>query len=288
MTRASIRKGRGWFLLVLPHLAATLLILAVVQVRFLANSLHADLDLGRLGGAYTLANFAKVFEEPVYTDSLRLTLGLSAAAVAISLIVSYPVAYVLARMSPKAALPIMTAILGSSFVSLAIKILGMVIIFAEDGPINRFLRWAHLSDHGLQIIGTVPGVMFGYLHLSIAFMVIMLYAVIHTIPARLEEASLIHGASPLKTFARVVLPLSLPGVVNAGLTQFNLLSGVFVTASILGGGRVLTIPVFIQRSLTLFNDYGMAAALSAVLLVLVASVNLIAGWSARGLAAGEA
>ncbi len=277
-----------WFLLVVPHLAVTALILAVVQLRFLRDSLHADLDLGRLGGAYTLSNFIRIFSEPVYLDSLRLTLSLSAAAVAIALIVSYPVAYVLTRMSPKAALPVMTAIVGSSFVSLAIKILGMVIIFAQDGPINRLLRWTRLSTHGIQIIGTVPGVMFGYLHLSIAFMVIMLYAVIHTIPVRLEEAALVHGESPFGTFLRVVLPLSLPGVINAGLTQFNLLSGVFVTASILGGGRVLTIPVFIQRSLTLFNDYGMSAALSAVLLVLVVAVNLLAGWSARGLATGDA
>jgi ABC-type spermidine/putrescine transport system permease subunit I len=119
-------------------------------------------------------------------------------------------------------------------------------------------------------------------------MVVMLYAVLQTIPVRLEEAALIHGASALRTFLRVVWPLSLPGVVNAGLTQFNLLSGLFVTASILGGGRVLTFPVFIQRTLILFNDYGMAAALSAVLVALVAAVNLVAGGSVRRLMRGEA
>lgn len=278
----------SWLLLALPHLAVTLLILTVVQLRFLQASLHADLGLGDLSSAYTLVNFTRIFTDRVYLDSLGLTLGLSAVAVTVSLMVSYPAAYVLARMPAKAALPLMTAILGSSFVSLAIKILGMVIIFAEDGPLNRFLRWTHVTRHGLRIIGTVPSVLFGYLHLSIPFMVVMLYAVLQTIPARLEEAALIHGASPFKTFARVVWPISLPGVVNACLTQFNLLTGLFVTASILGGGRVLTFPVFIQRTLTMFNDYGMAAALSAVLLVLVAGVNLLAGWSAKRLATGAA
>ena len=198
-----------------------------MQLRFLRSSLHADLGLGDLAGAYTLGNFTRIFADRVYLDSLRLTLGLSATAVAISLLLSYPAAYVLTRMPARSAMPIMAAILGSSFVSLAIKILGMVIIFAEDGPFNRLLRWARLSSHGVQIIGTVPGVLFGYLHLSIPFMVVMLYAVLQTIPARLEEAALIHGASSADTFLRVIWPLSLPGVLSATifLAFFRIVAG---------------------------------------------------------------
>jgi putative spermidine/putrescine transport system permease protein len=196
--------------------------------------------------------------------------------VLIALLATFPVAYVLTRMRPRAASLILAAIVASSFVSVILKILGMMIIFAANGPLDQFLIWSRLSLNPAPLVGTLPGVVFGYLHLSISFMAAMLYAVLQTVPVRLEEAARIHGASPWRTLARVVIPLSLPGVVNACLVQFNLLAGAFVTASVLGGGKILTAPVLIQRTLLVLSDYGMAAALSAMLLALVLAVNLLA------------
>jgi len=121
----------------------------------------------------------------------------------------------------------------------------------------------------------VPGVIIGYSHLAIGFMVMMLFSIIQTIPRRLEEAAEILGASRWRVYWRVVLPLSLPGVVSSSLILFNLLMGAFVSAIILGGGKVLTLPVLIQRSLMMFNEYGMAAALSAILLLVVLVINIL-------------
>jgi putative spermidine/putrescine transport system permease protein len=180
----------------------------------------------------------------------------------------------LARMPARIASLLLAAIVCSSFVSVAIKILGMVIIFSADGAVSQFFRWTGLVEHSMQLLGTMTGVVFGYIHLAIGFMVMMLFSVIQTVPVKLEEAAQIHGASRWRVFLRVVFPLSLPGVLNASLIQFNLLMGAFVTATILGGGKVLTFPVLIQRTLIMFNDYGLAAALSAVLLLIVVLMNL--------------
>jgi putative spermidine/putrescine transport system permease protein len=105
-------------------------------------------------------------------------------------------------------------------------------------------------------------------------MILVLFSVIQTIPRSLEEAALIHGASRARMFWRIVVPLSLPGLVGGALIVFNLSMGAFTSAALLGGGRVLTLPVLIQRTILLENKYAMAAALSALLLALVLAINV--------------
>jgi putative spermidine/putrescine transport system permease protein len=265
-----------WGLFLLPPLALTLLMLGFTQFIFLKSSVFADLGLGETGTAFTLENYLEAVTDPLYLNGMKLTLELAIGVVALTLVMTYPVAYVLTRMAPRTASLLLAAIVCSSFVSVAIKILGMVIIFAGDGLVSRFFRWLGVIETSMQLLGTMTGVVFGYLHLAIGFMVMMLFSVLQTIPVKLEEAAQIHGASRLRVFLRVIIPLSLPGVLNAVLIQFNLLMGAFVTATLLGGGKVLTFPVLIQRTLVMFNDYGLASALSAVLLVIVLIINIAA------------
>lgn len=84
-----------------------------------------------------------------------------------------------------------------------------------------------------------------------------------------------HGASPLRVFWRVVLPLSAPGIITAGLVIFNLSMGAFTAVSLLGGGRILTLPVLIERTMILETKYAMAACLAAVLLGTVLLINAL-------------
>ncbi|HVO87488.1 MAG TPA: ABC transporter permease subunit, partial [Casimicrobiaceae bacterium] len=81
--------------------------------------------------------------------------------------------------------------------------------------------------------------------------------------------------SRLRIFARIIFPLSLPGIVVGFLTVFNLSMGAFTSAALLGGGRVITLPVLIQRTMLLDVNYGMAGALAAVLLAYVVLLNLL-------------
>ena len=98
---------------------------------------------------------------------------------------------------------------------------------------------------------------------------------IQTIPRSLEEAARIHGASRWRTMWRVVIPLSLPGIVNGSLIVFNLSMGAFVSAALLGGGKVLTLPVVIERTIVLETEYAMGGALSAILLGTVLLINIV-------------
>jgi putative spermidine/putrescine transport system permease protein len=106
-------------------------------------------------------------------------------------------------------------------------------------------------------------------------MILILYSVIQAIPRSLEDAAEIHGATRWRVMWRVVMPMSLPGVVGGGLIVFNLAMGAFTSAALLGGGRVLTIPVVIQQAILVETRYAMAGALSAVLLIAVMAINLL-------------
>ena len=118
---------------------------------------------------------------------------------------------------------------------------------------------------------------------TIGYSVLVLYGVIQTIPRSLEEAAEAHGASRWRVYWRVLLPLSLPGLLVAGLTVFNMCMGAFTSAALLGGGRVYTLPVLIQRSVMMEMKYGMGATLAGVLLVSTLLINLLSLFLARRL-----
>jgi ABC-type spermidine/putrescine transport system permease subunit I len=106
----------------------------------------------------------------------------------------------------------------------------------------------------------------------------MLHTVIQTVPRSLEDAAHAHGASRARVFYGVIIPIILPGMVAAALMVFNLAAGAFTTPALLGGGRVLTFSILIQRAVILDVNYPFAAALSSVLLVFVFALNVLSGW----------
>lgn len=263
----------SWGLLVVPPLLLTVTLLGFTLVVFLSSSLHEDLGLGMLADEYSAYSFVQIWRYPSYLDSLWLTLRLAFSVCAFTLLVTWPVAYLLSRLRPRIAMLFIGGILASTFISLPIKALGLMILFGADSFAMHALRATSLVDEDFRFVGSLFGVAVGYTHLAIGLMVMMLFSVMQAIPKSLEDAARIHGASWARMLWRVIVPLSLPGTVSASLMLFNLLTGAFVSATLLGGGKILTLPVLIQQSIILFNEYGIAAALATVLLVLVFAVN---------------
>lgn len=264
-----------WDRLLIPSFIVSFVLLTASQVIFLRGSLFEDLGMGRLSQVMSLDNYVLMFTDEFYLRSLWLTVKVSALATLFTLMLGFPVAYVIARMRSRWAMVMLAGVVVSSFVTIVIKVYGLMVIFSADGWINRFLQGAGLTDSPYTIIGTQSGVVVGLMQFTMGFSVLLLYSVVRTIPTSLEEAATVHGASRLRVFRRVILPLSLPGVIVGALMMFNMCMGAFTSASLLGGGRVLTLPVLIQRSVILETKYGMGATLAAVLLVSVVLINLI-------------
>lgn len=264
---------RWGYLLIVPLLISAALLLGS-QAIFLKHSFYVDLGLGRTSPEWTLRNYVRIVSDPYYLRTLWLTtyIALTVAAACIGL--GFPVAKVLARLRSGWTTFLLSTIVLTSFITTVIQIFGLIIIFRADGLVNRMLLDLGMIQRPFELVGTPAGVIVGLIYASFGFGVMLMYGVIRTIPVTLEEAAAVHGATRLRTLTRIVLPLALPGLIVGFLTIFNSSMGAFTSAALLGGGRVITLPVLIQRTMLLDVRYGMAGALAALLLLFVVLLNL--------------
>jgi putative spermidine/putrescine transport system permease protein len=259
-------------LLIIPFMISAALLLGS-QIVFLRQSFFVDLSFGRQSVDWGLANYARILSDPYYLRTLWLTTYISLAVAAACIGLGFPIAKVLARQRSRWTTFLLTTIVLTSFITTVIQIFGLIIIFRADGPVNSALLALGLIERPFALVGTPGGVIIGLVYASFGFGVMLMYGVVRTIPVTLDEAAAVHGATRLRTLTRVVLPLSLPGLIVGFLTIFNTSMGAFTSAALLGGGRVITLPVLIQRTMLLDVKYGMAGALAALLLLFVVVLN---------------
>jgi len=264
-----------WELILLPSFVIVGILIVASQYVFLEGSFYKDLGLGRVGKDFQLINYIRFFTDSFYLNTLWITVKTSALATLFTMLLGFPVAYLIARMRSSWSMLLLAGIVVATFVTIVIKVFGLIIIFSANGLINKFLMSTGISDVPYTIIGNQTGVVVGLMHFMLGFGVLLLYSVIQTIPRSYEEAAQIHGASRWRMHYRVLLPLSLPGLTVGALMIFNMSMGAFTSAALLGGGRVFTLPVLIQRTVMMEVKYSMAGTLSAVLLITVLLINLL-------------
>ena len=272
-----------WEMILLPSFLIVGILIVASQYVFLKGSFFKDLGLGRISDTATMVNYLRFFTDSFYLNTLWITVKTSALAALFTLILGFPVAYLIARMRSRWSMILLAGIVVATFVTIVIKVFGLIIIFSADGLINQALMGLHIVDRPYTIIGNQTGVVVGLMHFTLGFGVLLLYSVIQTIPRSLEDAAQIHGASRWRMHLRVLFPLSLPGVTVGVLMMFNMCMGAFTSAALLGGGRVFTLPVLIQRTVMMEIKYSMAGALAAVLLVTVLLINLLSIYLIRRL-----
>ena len=276
--------------LLIPLLISSALLLGS-QLVFLRQSIYVDLPFGKTAEHWSLANYIRILSDPYYLRTLWLTTWISAVTAAVCVVFGFPIAKTLARLQSRWTTVLLSGVVLTSFITTVIQIFGLIILFRADGPINGALMALKLTDRPFALIGSSAGVVLGLVYTSFGFAVMLMYGVVRTIPVSLDEAAAIHGASRLRVLTRVVLPLSAPGLVVGFLTIFNTSMGAFTSAALLGGGRIITVPVLIQRTMLLDVKYGMAGALAALLLLFVVVLNLASAFfmqhmqQTRGLAA---
>jgi putative spermidine/putrescine transport system permease protein len=239
---------------------------------FLRQSFYESLGMGMVGDQLTLRNYVDLLTDPFYLQVFWRTTRLSAAAALVGLLLAFPTAYTLARSSSPLVRGLIVLLLITAFVSIVVKVLGLTVLMGSQGPIAALLR--RLAGSAPSMLHNEFAVLVGLVQYSLPLLVMLLFGVIQTIPRSLEEAAAVCGASDWRLFCRILLPLSLNGVLTAGLIAFNMNMGAFTSAVLLGGGNVLTVPVLIQRKIVLDVDYAVAAALAVVLAVSVFAINL--------------
>jgi putative spermidine/putrescine transport system permease protein len=264
-----------WPLFLLPPLLVSLVLFVVPQVAFLRSSLFRNIGYGQTGSTLTIDNYARFFTDAFYQEALLRTAALSLVDAVVCLAVGFPIAYRLARSRSRWRSTWLTLLVASSLVTVVIKALGMMILLSANGPVNQAVLGLGLTRAPLRLLNNDVGVVLGLVHYTLPLVVLVLFSVVQTIPQDLESAARTLGAAPWRALTRIVLPLALPGLVVASLMAFNLAMGAFTSTALLGGGKVLTLPVLIQRKAVLEVDYPFAATIAVVLLASGVLLNIL-------------
>lgn len=211
----------------------------------------------------------------IYVQIMLRTLMISAQVTLLTLLIGYPLAYAVANGGPRLAGTVLTLILLSFWISILVRTTAWVVLLQTNGIVNNFLVWLGVIAEPMQLIFNRFGALVAMTHVLLPFAVIPMMNVMRTIPRSQADASRSLGAGGIETFLRVYFPQSLRGVFVGGGTVFILALGFYVTPALTGGpgDQMLSyyIADFVKRSL----NWGMASALSVMLLsVLIISMSL--------------
>jgi putative spermidine/putrescine transport system permease protein len=215
---------------------------------------------------WTIANFAKIFENAVYLQVLWLTFRVALMVTLLALVLGFPVAYLLARIEPSKSNLLIALVLLPFWTSILVRTYAWMVLLGRQGLINQFLLWLGVIHEPLRLLNTTFAVYVAMVHILLPFMILPLYSVIRGIDGNLFRAAEGLGATPLGVFRQVLLPLALPGVWAGSLLVFILSLGFFITPALVGGPRDLMIAVLVEQQVEMFN-WPFASALAVLLLV---------------------
>ena len=210
-------------------------------------------------------------DNAIYRDVIARTFAISGSVMLICLLLGYPLAYWIATAPAATARKLMLLVLLPFWTSLLVRTTAWVVVLQSGGVVNSLLGWLGLVDpaHPIELIHNRIGVLIAMTHILLPFMVLPIFSVMKSIPPNYMRAAASLGAPPLSAFLRVYLPLSLPGVSAGGLLVFILALGYYITPALVGGAQDQMLSYFIAYFASQVTNWGMAAALSATLLVLV-------------------
>ncbi|MHB0707771.1 ABC transporter permease [Roseomonas mucosa] len=211
-------------------------------------------------------------DQAVFRGVLLRTLWIALLATALSLLLGYPLAYLIATAPPRLALWMLGAVTLPLWISDVPRIAAWIVLLQRDGVANTLLTATGLLREPASFLFTRGTVLLATVNLLLPFAVLPIYASLRALDWRLPRAGLSLGASPWRVFRRVTLPLSMPGVGAGALLVFIQALGFYVTPALLGGPNDQMLSYFIGFYANRTVNWGLAAALSVVLLLAVAIV----------------
>lgn len=214
-------------------------------------------------------NFGPILEDPLYWQSYLFSLRIAALTTLIALAIGYPLAYAMASAPARWRSILLVLVILPFWTSFLIRVYAWIGILRPEGLLDMALAALGLSDQPLRLLNTEAAVLIGMVYSYLPFMVLPLYATLEKLDRSLLEAAADLGATPLRAFLTVTLPLSLPGILAGSALVFIPAIGEFVIPDLLGGpdttmiGKVLWTEFFSNR------DWPLASAVAVVLLVVL-------------------
>ena len=250
----------GWFVLI--YLAALL-------VLFVAAFWSVDGFSGEIDRTFTLANFHDILVSPTYRGIALRTVGMALAVTITDALIAFPFAYFMARIAgPRLRVALFTLVMLPLWSSYLARVYAWRLILSHDGVLNWALNAIGLPAIDLGYTKWAMWIVFSYIWLP--FMIAPLYTALERIPASLFEASQDLGARGGRTLLKMVLPLSLPGLMAGSLFTFSLTLGDYITPVLVGGPGSDFIGNVVYANVGIANNIPFAAAYASIPLIVMA------------------
>ncbi len=236
--------------------------------------IRLSLDRSEEGGVLvpdlTAANYTHFARDPFYLAILLRTLILGVVVALITLVCAYPIALFLFRTRSRWRGVLAVLTISPMLVSSVVRTFGWMAILGDRGLINQVLQALGVISHPLALMNNMLGVVIGLVQIEMPVMILALMAGLSRLDPTLEEAAQTLGAKPWRSFLRVTLPLSAPGIVLGCLITFVQVISSFITPTLLGGGRVYVMATTIYEEALETLNWPLAAAISLILIVVFA------------------
>jgi spermidine/putrescine transport system permease protein len=226
---------------------------------------------------WNLQNYATLFHNPVYAEVLLRTARIAASVTILSLLLGYPLAYYMSFHATLRKDLLYQLVIVPLWVSYLIRGYAWKTILGSDGVLNGFLQYLHITKEPVSFFLYSPfAVILTLTHIYTPFVFLPLYASLEHIPRNLIEASHDLGASPRPTFFRVILPLSIPGLLAGATFAFVLTLGDFLGPMLVGGPSSIMIANIVQSLFGTAYDWPLGAAVAVCILVLTIALLFVA------------
>ncbi|MGG7210519.1 ABC transporter permease [Clostridium baratii] len=246
-----------------PYIIWSAIFIIVPLLMILFFSLTIDTDTGY---QFSLENFQRLMH-PLYFKIFGRSLLLAVLSTVVCLLIGYPVAYIISKMPEnKRNLVIMLFIL-PMWMNFLLRTYAWLPILGKNGIVNNFLGIFGIEP--IQFLYTNGAIMLGMIYNFLPFMILPIYTVLSKIDTNLINAASDLGANKKQIFAKVIFPLSIPGVISGITMVFMPAVSTFVIPRLLGGGKDMLIGNVIEQQFTTLSDWHFGSALAIILMILI-------------------
>lgn len=253
-------------ILVLPLLVYFLAFVLAPQVVLLIMSFKG------FGQEVTVAHFTRALSDPMTFGVLVSTLRIGLYTTVLTLLIGFPYALAMVMVGPRLKTFLLLMVVLPLLVSAVVRTFGLLVTLGNQGPLNGLLMAMGWTDGPVKILFTEVAVIIGLTQMELPIMVLSLFTVLSKLDPGLMQASRSLGAGHWMTFFKVIVPLSVPGVIAGSSLVFASAVGSFVTQTILGGGGLLYMPMYIYQQSILMQEWAFAATLAVILMATVSTI----------------
>ncbi|MCM0648541.1 ABC transporter permease [Clostridium swellfunianum] len=269
--RPALRKNYGVLATLFP-VAAWMIAFFVIPVVFIvAISFCTRGETGDIVYTFTFESYKSLIN-PLYTRIFLNSLLVAISSTLFCLIFGYPFAFIVARSGKKYKPLLLLLIILPFFTNSLVRTYSMIILLRSEGIINAYLLKLHLISEPLKLLYNNTAVMIGMTYMMFPFMVLPLYASIEKLDKRLIEAAADLGASPLKAFLKVTLPLTKSGIMSGSMLVFIPALGLFFITDLMGGSKVVLMSNLIKNQFLTARNWPLGSAISVVLILIMVVV----------------